>query len=305
MKTAFLFPGQGAQKCGMAETFYKSDADAAAVFKKAGKILGFDIEEIVFKPGKRLDITSFTQPAMVCAGIAMLEVIKKRGLNAQVCAGLSLGEYEALYYSGVISMEDALRTVGLRGKLMQDAMPDGTGAMSAVLGLDAAQVQKAIDDIENVWIANYNCPGQIVITGLKDAVNKAHEALKTSGARRVLPLNVSGAFHCPLLDNAAEKLYEFLGDVELSKPEIPYVANYTGEYVYEADGIRKLLRDQVSGSVRFEQSIRNMISQGIDTFIEIGPGKTLSGFVKKISTDVSVCNIETVEDLDVICNKIC
>lgn len=305
MKTAFLFPGQGAQKCGMAETFYKSDADAAAVFKKASKILGFDIEEIVFKPDKRLDITSFTQPAMVCAGIAMLEVIKKRGLNAQVCAGLSLGEYEALYYSGVISMEDALRTVGLRGKLMQDAMPDGTGAMSAILGLDAAQVQKAIDDIENVWIANYNCPGQIVITGLKDAVNKAHEALKTSGARRVLPLNVSGAFHCPLLDNAAEKLYEFLGDVELSKPEIPYVANYTGEYVYEADGIRKLLRDQVSGSVRFEQSIRNMISQGIDTFIEIGPGKTLSGFVKKISTDVSVCNIETVEDLDVICNKIC
>ena len=305
MKTAFLFPGQGAQKCGMAETFYKSDADAAAVFKKAGKILGFDIEEIVFKPDKRLDITSFTQPAMVCAGIAMLEVIKKRGLNAQVCAGLSLGEYEALYYSGVISMEDALRTVGLRGKLMQDAMPDGTGAMSAVLGLDAAQVQKAIDDIENVWIANYNCPGQIVITGLKDAVNKAHEALKTSGARRMLPLNVSGAFHCPLLDNAAEKLYEFLGDVELSKPEIPYVANYTGEYVYEADDIRKLLRDQVSGSVRFEQSIKNMISQGIDTFIEIGPGKTLSGFVKKISTDVSVCNIETVEDLDVICNKIC
>ena len=304
MKTAFLFPGQGAQKRGMAESFYKIDASAAEVFKQASEILGFDMEALVFEADARLNITSFTQPAMVCAGIAMLEVIKKRGLNAEVCAGLSLGEYEALYYSGALSRQDALRVVGVRGRLMQETMPPGIGTMAAVLGLNADVVQNAIEGIADVWIANYNCPGQIVITGLRDSVNKACEALKTAGARRVIPLNVSGAFHCRLFEEAAMKLYEFLADINISKPLIPYVANYTAEYIYEADNIKLLLKNQISGAVKFEQSIRGMLEKGIDTFIEIGPGKTLSGFVKKISAEAAIYNIETIEDLDKVCKQL-
>lgn len=304
MKTAFLFPGQGAQKRGMAESFYKNDASAAEVFKQASEILGFDMEALVFEADERLNITSFTQPAMVCAGIAMLEVIKKRGLNAEVCAGLSLGEYEALYYSGALSRQDALRVVGVRGRLMQEAMPPGIGTMAAVLGLNADVVQNAIEGIADVWIANYNCPGQIVITGLRDSVNKVCEALKTAGARRVIPLNVSGAFHCRLFEEAAMKLYEFLADINISKPLIPYVANYTAEYIYEADNIKLLLKNQISGAVKFEQSIRGMLEKGIDTFIEIGPGKTLSGFVKKISAEAAIYNIETIEDLDKVCKQL-
>ena len=298
MKTAFLFPGQGAQKCGMGESFAKYDEAAKKVYENASRLLDLDMEELVFTENKKLDMTEYTQAAMVTTGIAMLKVIEKTALKADVCAGLSLGEYEALYLAGAISEEDAIVLARHRGKLMQEAVPLGVGTMAAVLNLDAAVIEDCLKDIENVWIANYNCPGQIVISGTVEAVEKAGEKLKEAGAKRVLPLNVSGPFHSGLLKPAGDKLYEYLRNIEIKKPTIPYVANYTAEFVYDDKDIKELLRKQVFGSVRFEQSIRNMLKEGVDTFIEIGPGKVLSGFVKKIDKEAKVYSIETVEDMN-------
>lgn len=298
MKTAFLFPGQGAQKCGMGESFAKYDEAAKKVYENASRLLDLDMEELVFTENKKLDMTEYTQAAMVTTGIAMLKVIEKTALKADVCAGLSLGEYEALYLAGAISEEDAIVLARHRGKLMQEAVPLGVGTMAAVLNLDAAVIEDCLKDIENVWIANYNCPGQIVISGTVEAVEKAGEKLKEAGAKRVLPLNVSGPFHSGLLKPAGDKLYEYLKNVEIKKPTIPYVANYTAEFVYDDKDIKELLRKQVFGSVRFEQSIRNMLKEGVDTFIEIGPGKVLGGFVKKIDKEAKVYSIETVEDMN-------
>lgn len=298
MKTAFLFPGQGAQKCGMGESFAKYDEAAKKVYENASRLLDLDMEELVFTENKKLDMTEYTQAAMVTTGIAMLKVIEKTALKADVCAGLSLGEYEALYLAGAISEEDAIVLARHRGKLMQEAVPLGVGTMAAVLNLDAAVIEDCLKDIENVWIANYNCPGQIVISGTVAAVEKAGEKLKEAGAKRVLPLNVSGPFHSGLLKPAGDKLYEYLKNVEIKKPTIPYVANYTAEFVCDDKDIKELLRKQVFGSVRFEQSIRNMLKEGVDTFIEIGPGKVLSGFVKKIDKEAKVYSIETVEDMN-------
>lgn len=298
MKTAFLFPGQGAQKCGMGESFAKNDEAAKKVYENASRLLGLDMEELVFTENKKLDMTEYTQAAMVTTGIAMLKVIEKTALKADVCAGLSLGEYEALYLAKAISEEDAIVLARHRGKLMQEAVPLGVGTMAAVLNLDAAVIEDCLKDIENVWIANYNCPGQIVISGTVTAVEKAGEKLKEAGAKRVLPLNVSGPFHSGLLKPAGDKLYEYLKNVEIKKPTIPYVANYTAEFVCDDKDIKELLRKQVFGSVRFEQSIRNMLKEGVDTFIEIGPGKVLGGFVKKIDKEAKVYSIETVEDMN-------
>ena len=298
MKTAFLVPGQGAQKCGMGESFAKYDEAAKKVYENASRLLDLDMEELVFTENKKLDMTEYTQAAMVTTGIAMLKVIEKTALKADVCAGLSLGEYEALYLAGAISEEDAIVLARHRGKLMQEAVPLGVGTMAAVLNLDAAVIEDCLKDIENVWIANYNCPGQIVISGTVAAVEKAGEKLKEAGAKRVLPLNVSGPFHSGLLKPAGDKLYEYLKNVEIKKPTIPYVANYTAEFVYDDKDIKELLRKQVFGSVRFEQSIRNMLKEGVDTFIEIGPGKVLGGFVKKIDKEAKVYSIETVEDMN-------
>lgn len=298
MKTAFLFPGQGAQKCGMGESFAKYDEAAKKVYENASRLLDLDMEELVFTENKKLDMTEYTQAAMVTTGIAMLKVIEKTALKADVCAGLSLGEYEALYLAKAISEEDAIVLARHRGKLMQEAVPLGVGTMAAVLNLDAAVIENCLKDIENVWIANYNCPGQIVISGTVEAVEKAGEKLKEAGAKRVLPLNVSGPFHSGLLKPAGDKLYEYLKNVEIKKPTIPYVANYTAEFVCDDKDIKELLRKQVFGSVRFEQSIRNMLKEGVDTFIEIGPGKVLGGFVKKIDKEAKVYSIETVEDMN-------
>ena len=297
-KTAFIFPGQGAQYCGMGQDFYENSKTAKAVFDRATELLGFSMPELCFEKNDRLDITDYTQAAMVTVSVAMMKVMEEQGFRPDVAAGLSLGEYPALVAAGVMSADDAILTVRKRGILMQEAVPAGIGGMSAVLGMTAEQINEVVDPIENVQVANYNCPGQIVISGKKEAVEEASEKLKEAGARRVLPLNVSGPFHSHLLEDAGKKLGEYLENVTISEPVIPYVANVTAQYVTSAADVKPLLKKQVSSSVRWQQSVETMLADGVDRFIEIGPGKTLSGFIKKIDKGAAVLNIEKLEDLE-------
>ena len=296
-KKAFLFPGQGAQKVGMGQSFYEADADARAVFDEASELLGYDMKALCFEKNEKLNLTQYTQPAMVTTGIAIMKVVEKQGLLPDTAAGLSLGEYEALYAAGALSVTDAIRVVARRGELMEAAVPAGVGAMAAVLGAEASLIEETLSEIPEVWIANYNCPGQIVISGKKEAVEAAAEALKARGIKRVLMLNVSGPFHSGLLREAGEELGKVLAETEIHPLRISYYANVTGGIVEDAAKVRGLLTEQVYSSVRFEQSIRNMLSAGVDTFYELGPGKTLAGFVKKIDREATVVNIETMEDL--------
>lgn len=296
-KIAFIFPGQGAQACGMGKDFYEQTETGKRIFDKATQLMGFSMPELCFEENDRLDITEYTQAAMVTASIAMMRVLEENGIKPDVAAGLSLGEYCALAAAGVMSDEDAIRTVRQRGILMQEAVPVGEGAMAAILALDAAAIEEVTGAMEGVWIANYNCPGQIVISGEKAAVEEACEKLKAAGAKRAVMLNVSGPFHSGMLTAAGEKLGQVLSQVELHEPRIPYVANVTAQYVKSAAEVKELLTRQVSSSVRWQQSVEAMIGDGVDTFIEIGPGKTLAGFMKKISRDVKTLNVEKLEDI--------
>lgn len=296
-KIAFIFPGQGAQVCGMGKDFYEQTETGKRIFDKATQLMGFSMPQLCFEENDRLDITEYTQAAMVTASIAMMRVLEENGIKPDVAAGLSLGEYCALAAAGVMSDEDAIWTVRQRGILMQEAVPVGEGAMAAILALDAAAIEEVTGAMEGVWIANYNCPGQIVISGEKAAVEEACEKLKAAGAKRAVMLNVSGPFHSGMLTAAGEKLGQVLSRVELHEPRIPYVANVTAQYVKSAAEVKELLTRQVSSSVRWQQSVEAMIGDGVDTFIEIGPGKTLAGFMRKISRDVKTLNVEKLEDI--------
>ena len=295
-KIAFIYPGQGAQVCGMGQDFYEQTKEGKETFDLATDILGFSVPELCFTENDRLDITEYTQAAMVTTSIAMTKVLEAQGVKPDVTAGLSLGEYCALYAAGVMSEKDAIATVRQRGILMQQAVPAGQGAMAAVLAMDAAAIEETIADIEGVQIANYNCPGQIVISGKKEAVETACEKLKEAGAKRTIMLNVSGPFHSRMLTGAGEKLGEVLEQVE--------VANVTAQYVTDAAEVKPLLTKQVSSSVRWEQSVHTMLADGVDTFVEIGPGKTLSGFMRKIDRTVKVLNIEKLDDVAKVVEEI-
>ena len=297
-KTAFIFPGQGAQVCGMGRDFYENTETGRRIFDRASELLGFSMPELCFEPNDRLDITEYTQAAMVTTSVAMLKVMEEMGVKADVTAGLSLGEYCALVAAGVMTEDDAILTVRRRGILMQESVPAGIGGTSAVLGMNADEITAVVDPIENVQVANYNCPGQIVISGKLEAVELAAEKLKEAGARRVIPLNVSGPFHSYLLNEAGVKLGEYLKQVSVKDPVIPYVANVTAQYVTEASEVKPLLEKQVSSSVRWQQSVEAMLADGVDRFVEIGPGKTLAGFIKKINRNVTIVNIEKLEDLE-------
>ncbi len=297
-RIAFIFPGQGAQVCGMGQDFYEQTETGKKIFDKASGLLGFSMPELCFEKNDRLDITEYTQAAMVTAGIAMMRVLEEKGIKPDVAAGLSLGEYCALAAAGVMSDEDAICTVRQRGILMQEAVPVGEGAMAAILALDAAAIEAVTGAMEGVWIANYNCAGQIVISGKKAAVEEACEKLKAAGAKRALLLNVSGPFHSGMLTVAGEKLAQVLADVEIYTPRIPYVANVNAQFVTTAEPVKDLLTRQVSSSVRWQQSVEAMINDGVDTFIEIGPGRTLAGFMKKISKEVKTMNVEKLEDIE-------
>ena len=297
-RIAFIYPGQGAQVCGMGKDFYEQTELGKQVFDLATELLGFSVPELCFTENDRLDITEYTQAAMVTASIAMTKVLESRGVKPDVAAGLSLGEYCALYAAGVISEADAIATVRQRGILMQEEVPAGQGAMAAVLAMDAAAIEAVIADMDGVQIANYNCPGQIVISGKKEVVEEACGKLKEAGAKRTVMLNVSGPFHSRMLTGAGEKLGQVLEHVEVHTPVSPYVANVTAAYVTDAGDVKPLLMKQVSSSVRWQQSVETMLADGVDTFIEIGPGKTLAGFMRKIDRTAKVLNIEKLEDVD-------
>lgn len=297
-KIAFMFPGQGAQYVGMGKDFYEQIPVCREMFELAGKASGLDVAALCFEENEQINITEYTQIAMLAAEVAMLKAVEEKGIKPDVTGGLSLGEYGALVASGVMSPEDVFKIVRKRGIYMQEAVPEG-GAMVAVLGLDTAVIEKVCEETEGcVTIANYNSPGQIVITGEEGAVQAAVEKLTTAGAKRCVPLKVSGPFHSPMLAGAGEKLAQELESVEIHDIQIPYIANVTADYVTDKEQVKPLLEKQVSSSVKWQQTIERMIADGVDTFVEIGPGKTLSGFMRKINKDMKVINIEKVEDLE-------
>lgn len=307
-KIAFIFPGQGAQKTGMGKDFYEQSQRAAEIYDAASKRLKeemeIDIRTLCFDENDKLDQTAYTQAALVTTCLAMARTLEEKGVRADVTAGLSLGEYCAIAVAGGMSDLDAVWAVRKRGVLMEEAVPTGVGAMAAVLGLSAEQIEKVTEETKGVTVANYNCPGQVVITGETDSVDAAKEKLLECGAKRVLPLNVSGPFHSPMLKEAGEKLSEVLDQIHFHELELPYVTNVTAEPITDICKTKELLKEQVAASVRWQQSMERMIEDGVDTFIEIGPGKTLAGFLKKINRTVTVMNISCIEDVDKVASAV-
>lgn len=319
-KIAFIYPGQGAQKAGMGADFYERSETARSLFDQAGDALGLDMSALCFEENERLDLTEYTQAALVTTCLAITRVIERRGLKPDITAGLSLGEYSAIAAAGGMEDLDAIRLVRKRGILMQNTVPAGEGGMCAVMGLNAAKIEEVLESLvsgeqvledttvpviekedikkEDVSIANYNCPGQIVITGRLEAVEAASVRLKEAGAKRVIMLNVSGPFHSPMLAQAGEELAKELDRVRLHPLQVPYVTNVTAEKVEGIDRTKELLKRQVSSPVRWMQSMEYMIGAGIDRFVEIGPGRTLAGFMKKINRDVKVYNIASWDDME-------
>ena len=295
-----MFPGQGSQYIGMGKEFYEQIPICKEVYDLASEVTGLDIPALCFEENEKINITEYTQICMLATEAAIYMALEQNGYQPDVTAGLSLGEYGALIASGVMTAEETFELVRKRGIFMQEAVPAG-GAMAAVLGLDAAAIEQICRDTaeqtgSEVSIANYNCPGQIVISGQEEAVHLAGETCKASGAKRVVPLKVSGPFHSKMLQGAGEKLKEELKKVEISDSFVPYIANVTAGYVTKKEEVKPLLASQVSSSVRWQQTIERLLADGADEFVEIGPGRTLSGFVKKVNRDVKVSSIDKMED---------
>lgn len=297
-KIAFIFPGQGSQYVGMGKDFYDSYEEVRELFRLANEVTGLNLEEICFTENEKLNRTEYTQIAMLLVEMSILKVVRKLGVTADMSAGLSLGEYGALAAADVLSDRDLLDLIRKRGIYMQNAYPTG-GGMCAILGLETELVEKACEETDGyVRIANYNCPGQLIITGEKAPVTNAAKKCSELGAKKTVELNVSGPFHSSLLKDAADKLAEELKNVSINNPGIPYVCNVDATEVTNNENIAKLLSDQVISPVKWEQSFKFMLDNGIDTFIEMGPGKTLSGFAKRIDRAAKVISIQTVEDLE-------
>lgn len=306
MKIAFVFPGQGSQYVGMGKDLYEGFKEAGAAFEEAAEVLGYDVAGLCFNgPEEELNKTVNTQPCILTASIAALRVLGSKGIKAQAVSGHSLGEYTALVASGVLSFRDAVRVTSMRGKLMQDAVPEGRGLMAAILGLEREKADEVCASVKTGYVApaNYNCPGQIVISGERKAVLEAIELMKKAGAKRAMTLSVSVPSHSRLMEEASKKLseYLFLGDIRMAEPKVPVVGNADAIFLTTVEGIKAALVKQLSSPVLWEDSIKVMLTSGIDTFIEVGPGKVLSGLIKRIvpeaKTPPVILNVQDTESL--------
>lgn len=296
MKIAYIFPGQGSQYVGMARDFIENFKESKEVFDLASGILGYDLAQLCMHgPAEKLNMTENTQPAILATSIAILRVLEQKGLTAGAAAGHSLGEYTAITAAGGFELKDALALVQRRGRYMQEAVPEGAGLMAAILGMDRAAVEKTCLDASKNGIvapANYNAPGQIVIAGEKNAVEKAMELARAAGAKRVVPLAVSVPSHCSLMKQAGDRLAKELDTVMISDLRIPIVNNADAKFLGTVAELKPSLVRQISSSLYWEDSINRMTVEGYDTFVEIGPGKVLSGLVKRIAKDAKVLNVE-------------
>ncbi len=301
MKIAFVFPGQGSQYAGMGKEIYENFNIAQEVFNEASTVLGYDISELCFRgSAEELNKTYRTQPCILTVSIAILKVVQEKGISPSVVAGHSLGEYSALVAADVLSFGDAVKLTEKRGYLMQEAVPEGKGLMAAILGLEREKVDEICKSLKSGYAAsaNYNCPGQIVIAGEKPAVEEAVELCKLAGAKRAVSLSVSVPSHCKLMEEASKKLGELLDEIQFRNPVIPVVNNADARFLYKADEIKSSLIRQLGSPLLWEDSIRAIEASGINIFIEIGPGKVLSGLIKRISPEVKMLNIEDMKTLN-------
>lgn len=300
MKAAFVFSGQGAQFVGMAKDIAESSSAAATIFKEADNTLDWSVSDVCFNgPEEKLTESRYCQPAIYTVSCACLAAFKENypNVDASANAGLSLGEFAALYSSGVFTFSEGLKLVAKRGELMDAACKETDGGMASVLGGDLDIISKTCEE-SDIDVANYNCPGQVVISGIKSGVKQAIGSLKEQGIRKVIPLKVAGAYHSRLMKSAGDKLEAVLADVEMVDPATPVAQNYTGGFVTSADKIKKNLVCQVAGSVRWDKCISEMIKAGADTVIEFGPGAVLTGLMRRIDRSIPCFNIGTAEQLD-------
>lgn len=305
MKIGFLFPGQGAQSVGMGKDLYEKYPEYRSVYEKVNKITGKKIDELTFNvTEEELSQTQNTQIAILTMSLAILEILKKQNIKAEVSMGLSLGEYTALIYSGALSFEDGIKIVQKRGELMQNLCPKGDWSMAAILGLDEEKIKEVCNNITTGFVApaNYNCTGQIVISGEKQAVLEAIDKCKQEGAKKAIELKTSGPFHTCKLIEASEALKKELEQIKINDFQTKVIKNIDGKSYEPKDNVKEILANHIINPVKFANGLQEMIDMGIDTFIEIGPGKTLSGFVKRTNKDVKVLNINDLESLEKILN---
>lgn len=300
MKIGFLFPGQGSQSIGMGKDLYEKYSEYREVYKKVDKILNMQIEKITFEgTEEELGRTDNTQIAILTMSLAILAILNKKGIKSKSSAGLSLGEYAALIESNVISFDDGVKIVKRRGELMHNLCPEGNWGMAAILGLDEQSVKESCENVDGIARpVNFNCPGQIVISGEKEAVQEAMKIAQEKGAKRIVTLKTSGPFHTEMLKDASVNLREELEKININDVNSKVVKNIDGKQYAKTDNVKDILAAHIINPVRFEDCIKTMLDNGIDTFVEVGPGKSLSGFVKKINRDVKILNINDVPSLE-------
>lgn len=301
MKIAFVFPGQGSQYVGMGKDLFENFDEVKAIYKEASAVLGYDVAELSFNgPKDELNKTFRTQPCLVTASYAAFRVLSSKGVKAEYMAGHSLGEFSAITAAGVLSFSEAVGLSEKRGRFMQEAVPEGAGLMAAIIGLDRDSIYKVCESVKSGYVApaNFNCPGQIVLAGEKEAVEDAIKLCNEAGARRAVPLAVSAPSHCRLMEPASAKLSELLGTINLQSPQALIVNNADAAFISEPDVVRDSLVRQLNQPLLWEDSIKAMTAKGVDTFIEVGPKNVLFGLIKRIDGEVKICNVSDTKTLE-------